>query len=75
MRALDDILIGFLLFFVIDRTIRLFGNVVVEPIAETQGNSKSQTENIKMAIEVMMLLLCSWLVFTNRKLIGRINQA
>jgi hypothetical protein len=48
---------------------------VVEPIAETQGKSKSQTENIKMAIEVMMLLVCSWLVFTNRKLIGRINQA
>ena len=75
MRALDDILIGFFIFFAIDRTIRLFGNVVVEPIAVTHGKSKSQTENRKMAIEVVMLLVFSWLVFTNRKLIGRIKQA
>jgi hypothetical protein len=75
MRALDDILIGFLLFFAIDRTIRLFGNVIIEPVAETQGKTRAQIENIKLAIEVMMLLVCSWLVFTNRKLIGRINQA
>ena len=75
MRALDDILIGFLLFFAIDRTIRLFGNTVVEPLVETQGKTRAQTENIKLGIEILLLLGCSWLVFSNRKLINRINTA
>jgi protein-S-isoprenylcysteine O-methyltransferase Ste14 len=72
MRALDDILIGFFIFFAIDRAIRLFSSAVVEPWAQTKTGDKSKVENWKTGAELIMLLVALLVVFKMR---GVINKA
>ena len=74
MRALDDILIGFLIFFALDRAIRLFSNGVVEPWAETRSPDKTTVENWKLGSELVLLILALGFVISNQKLIGRFNR-
>lgn len=75
MRALDDILIGFFIFFAIDRAIRLFSNAVIEPWARTKTGDEHKVENWKMGAELSMLLLALLIVFKLRRFIGRFNKA
>ena len=75
MRALDDILIGFFLFFAVDRLIRLLSLTVIEPIAERHVRNRSSVEGWKLAGEMFLLLLFVWLVFKNRKLLAGFNKA
>jgi len=75
MRALDDILIGFFIFFAIDRAIRLFSNAVVEPWARTKTGDEHMVENWKMGAELTMLLVDLLIVFKLRRFIGRLNKA
>lgn len=75
MRALDDILIGFFIFFAIDRAIRLFSNAVVEPWARTKTGDEHMVENWKMGAELTMLLFALLIVFKLRRFIGRLNKA
>lgn len=75
MRALDDILIGFFIFFAIDRAIRLFSNAVVEPWAQAKTGDARKVETWKMGAELAMLLLALLVVFKMRRFIGRINKA
>ena len=74
MRALDDILIGFFIFFAIDRAIRLFSNAVVEPWARTKTADEHKVENWKMGAEFMLLLVAVFAVFKMRRFIGRLNK-
>jgi hypothetical protein len=75
MRALDDILIGFFIFFAIDRAIRLFSNSVVEPWAQSKTGDERKVENWKLGSEFVLLLAAVFVVFKMRRFIGRLNKA
>ena len=66
MRALDDIIIGFLIFFTIERAIRLFSNAVIEPWAEKQTENPNVVENWKIGTELVFLLFAVLIVFKFR---------
>ncbi len=71
MRALDDILIGFFIFFAIDRAIRLFSTVVVEPWAQAKTGDERKVENWKTGTELAMLLISLFIVFKLRRFISK----
>jgi hypothetical protein len=74
MKALDDILIGFFIFFAIDRAIRLFSNAVVEPRLASQGTSKDAIESWKLGTEMVLLFACIFLVIRFRKPLAQLNR-
>jgi hypothetical protein len=67
MRALDDILFGFLIFFVIERLIRLFGNTVIEPWVKTRTDNPHVLENWKLGTEIVFLIGACFLVYRFRR--------
>jgi len=73
MRALDDIIIGFLIFFVIDKAIRLFSNAVIEPWAETRTDNPNVVENWKIGTELAFLIIVTLLLFKFRKVIQKLD--
>ena len=75
VRALDDILLGFLIFFALDRAIRLFSNGVVEPWAQTKSMNKNVIENWKMAAELALLITALIFLTKNRSLVAHFNRA
>lgn len=75
VRALDDILLGFLIFFTLDRVIRLFSNGIVEPWAETKTMSKNSVENWKLGAELVLLTASLVFLVKNRSLVAHFNRA
>lgn len=75
VRALDDILLGFLIFFALDRVIRLFSNGIVEPWAETKTQNKNVIENWKLGAELVLLTVSLVLVVKNRSWVTHFNRA
>ena len=75
MKALDDILLGFFIFFAIDRAIRLFSNGVVEPWAEKKTQQPRVVENWKLGIEFALLVLACVAVVNARSVIRHFNKA
>jgi hypothetical protein len=75
VRALDDILLGFLIFFALDRAIRLFSNGVVEPWAQTKSMNKNVVENWKIAAELAILIVTVVVLLNNRRLMAHFNRA
>ena len=75
MKTLDDILIGFFIFFAIDRAIRLFSNGVVDPWARANTGDEHKVENWKLGAEFIMLMTALFAVFKLRRFIGRFNKA
>lgn len=75
VRALDDILLGFLIFFALDRSIRLFSNGVVEPWAKTKTANQNTVENWKLGSELALLIGSLFFVATNRGWVARLNRA
>jgi hypothetical protein len=75
MRALDDILFGFFIFFAIDRMVRLFSNGIVEPWAVKRSGDKNVVENYKLGAELVALLSCLYIVYRNRVVLSRLNKA
>ena len=75
MKALDDILFGFLIFFAIDRLIRLFSNGIIEPWAERRTQDKNVIENWKLATEFVALMVAVFFVYKNRRLLSRLNTS
>lgn len=71
MKTLDDILIGFFIFFTIDRAIRLFSNGIVEPWARAKTGDDRAVENWKLGAELCMLLVALLLVFKMRHFINK----
>jgi hypothetical protein len=74
MKALDDILVGFFIFFAIDRAIRLFSNAIVEPRMMARGSSKEAVENWKLGTEMVLLITCIFLVLRFRKPLAQLNS-
>ena len=75
VRALDDILLGFLIFFALDRVIRLFSNGIVEPWAETKTTNKNMVENWKLGAELVLLIASLVFLVKNRSLVAHFNRA
>jgi len=75
MRALDDIIIGFLIFFVIEKAIRLFSNAVIEPWAETRTDNPNIVENWKIGTELLVLIIVTFFIFKFRKTFQRFNNS
>lgn len=71
MKALDDILIGFFIFFTIDRAIRLFSNGIVDPWARKNTRDDHSVENWKLGAELVMLLVALLIVFKMRRFINK----
>lgn len=69
MRTLDDILIGFFIFFAIDRAIRLFSSAVVEPWAQAKTGDARKVENWKLGAEFVLLMTALFVVFKMRRFI------
>lgn len=74
MRPLDDILIGFFIFFAIDRIIRLFSGTVVADYARRRGASEAGVENWKLATEAVILTTCIVFVWRWRHTLSRLNR-
>ena len=74
MKALDDILFGFFIFFAIDRAIRLFTNAIVEPWAEKIVGTKRESDNIKLGTEFALLVGACFAVYYGRDLLRRLNR-
>jgi hypothetical protein len=75
VRALDDILLGFLIFFALDRSIRLFSNGIVEPWAQTNTTNKNTVENWKIGAELVLLITALIFVMKNRNFVAHFNRA
>lgn len=74
MRPLDDILIGFFIFFAIDRFVRLFSNTVVAGQLRERGASPESIENWKTGIEAVILGTGVILVWRYRHVLNRLNK-
>ena len=75
MRALDDILFGFLIFFSMDRLVRLFSGTVVQGMAERQTSDKNKIESWKLLSELVCLLLGLGLVYKFRRKLALFNKS
>jgi hypothetical protein len=74
MRALDDILFGFLIFFAIERLIRLMSNAVIEPWAQKRTENESVVENWKLGAEFIFLITACFVVYFFRKPLARLDR-
>lgn len=75
MKALDDIILGFLIFFVVERTIRLLGTSFIEPWAESKTQDRHKVESIKILGEIAIILAFIWLIHKNRRLLVPLNRS
>lgn len=71
-RSLDDILIGFLIFFILERIIKLFGSVVVEPWAVKRTGSDKKAKTWVSLIDLICLVIALLLVVKFQKPLSRI---
>jgi hypothetical protein len=67
MRALDDLLLGFLIFFAIERLVRLTSNAIIEPWAEKITDNENVVENWKLGAEFVLLVAACFVVVYFRK--------
>lgn len=74
MRALDDILIGFLIFFTLEKGIRLLSNAFIEPLALKQTGDKEQAEIWKLGFELVLLVTALFLAFKFQKQLKGLNR-
>jgi hypothetical protein len=75
MKALDDILFGFLIFFALDRVIRLVSNAIVEPWALRRSGNQERAENWKLFSEFAMLMGSLVVVYRYRKELHRFDTS
>lgn len=75
MRNLDDILVGFLIFFIIDRLVRFFTSTVVEPWAHTKTSDEHKVGGIKLGVEAGLLIFALILVFKFRRNLNILSSA
>jgi hypothetical protein len=74
MRSLDDIIIGFLIFFAIDRTINLFSKNVVQPWASATTKDPTAIDNCKTLTELVCLIGAATIVFKCRGFLQKLDN-
>jgi hypothetical protein len=67
MKGLDEILFGFLIFFAIDRLVRIFSLLVVVPYMEKQTTRENRIEGAKLFSEFLLLLIFIYITWKWRK--------
>ena len=72
MKSLDDILFGFLIFFIIERFVRLISNAVIEPWAQKRTDNANVVENWKLSAEIAFLVVACTVVYKFRKPLARL---
>lgn len=72
MRALDDILFGFLIFFAIERLVRLTSNAFIKPWAKARTTDENVVENWKLSAEFVFLIAACFVVYFFRKPLARL---
>jgi len=72
MRALDDLLLGFLIFFAIERFIRLLSNGIIEPWVQRRTKNQNMVEIWKLGSEFSFLIVACFLVVYFRKPLARL---
>jgi hypothetical protein len=72
MKSLDDILFGFLIFFAIERLVRLISNAVIEPWAQKRTSNENVVENWKLGAEFAFLVSACFVVYRFRKPLARL---
>jgi hypothetical protein len=72
MKSLDDILFGFLIFFAIERFVRLISNSVIEPWAKGRTGNPTVVENWKLGAEFGFLVSACFIVYYFRKPLAHI---
>lgn len=72
MKSLDDILFGFLIFFAIERFVRLISNAFIEPWAEKRTTNPNVVENWKLGAEFVFLVIACFGVYRFRKPLARL---
>ena len=72
MKSLDDILFGFLIFFAIERMVRLISNAFIEPWAKSRTTNENTVENWKLGAEFSFLVAACFVVFYFRKQLARL---
>jgi len=75
MKALDDILFGFLIFFALDRMIRFVSNAFVEPWALKRSGNPERAESWKLFSEFAMLMASLVVVYRFRKQLHRFDTS
>jgi len=74
MRSLDDILIGFIIFFILERVIKLVGTVIVEPwILKKTGDEKS-TKNWVQVFDIVFLSISLFLIIKYQRPIANLAK-
>jgi len=74
MKALDDILFGFLIFFAIDRLIRIFSMLIVGPWIEKRTAQDNRIESFKLFSEFVLLVFAIILVFRYRRQLAHLTS-
>jgi hypothetical protein len=75
MKALDDIILGFLIFFAVERTIRLLGASIIEPWAESKTEDRHKVEAMKIGGEIAIIITFIWFVHKNRRFLSPLNRS
>jgi hypothetical protein len=74
MRSLDDILIGFLIFFTIERGIRLLSNTFIEPLVLKNTGDKEKAESWKLGFEFVLLIIFLFFAFKFQRQLRGLNK-
>jgi len=74
MRSLDDILIGFLIFFILERIIKLLGSALIEPWVATKVRDEKNVKNWVQGIDILMLFASLLLVIKYQKPLASIAK-
>jgi len=73
MKTLDDILFGFLIFFAIDRLIRIFSILVVGPWVEDKTQKENRIESAKLFSEFVLIVFSTVVVWRYRKQLAKLT--
>ena len=74
MNTLDDIILGFLIFFAIDRIIQLMSIGIVEPWIQTKTSQERRISCVKLGAEILMILFFIYVVWMYRKKLGSLSR-
>jgi hypothetical protein len=74
MRSLDDILIGFIIFFILERVVKLLGSIVIEPWIRAKMSDEKTVKNWVQAVDIMMLFVALLLVIKYQKPLANIAK-
>ena len=73
-RSLDDILIGVLIFFILERIIKLISWVLVEPMIGVQENTEKKGKIWTSGIELVLTFVALLLVIKYQKNLAKLAK-